>query len=220
MLEIVRFVLGPVSTNCFLVADPGSSEAVVIDPAWDGQVILAEAQKRGWKIGQLWYTHAHFDHFGGAAAIAAALKPPPKIAFHPLEHDLWQMQGGAPLFGMHIDSGPEPTVDIAHGQILNLGSNTFEVRHTPGHTPGHCVFHCAQAKVLFSGDLIFQRGVGRTDLPGGDWDALVESIREQVYTLPEDTRILSGHGEETIVGAEKRRNPFVRAKGLPEDNLP
>jgi len=211
MLEIIALVLGPVSTNCYLIADPDSDEAAVIDPAWDGHVILAEAQKRGWRIGQLWYTHAHFDHIGGAAEIAEALSPLPIIALHPLDHDLWQKQGGALLFGMRIDPGPEPTVDLVHGQSLHLGSITFEVRHTPGHTLGHCVFYCAQASVLFSGDLIFRGGVGRTDLPGGNWDALVESIREQVYTLPEETRILSGHGEETTVGVEKGENPFVRA---------
>ncbi|MDP2995660.1 MAG: MBL fold metallo-hydrolase, partial [Anaerolineales bacterium] len=196
-----------------------------------GQVILAEAQKRGWKIGQLWYTHAHFDHFGGAAEIAEALNastypspcgycagtmslstsPLPIVALHPRDHDLWRNQGGALLFGMRIDPGPEPTIDLVHGQILRLGSVTFEVRHTPGHTPGHCVFYCVQANVLFSGDLIFQGGVGRTDLPGGDWETLVESIRKHVYTLPDETRILSGHGEESTVGEEKCENPFVRA---------
>jgi len=231
MLEIIPLVLGPVSTNCYLIADPDSGDAAVIDPAWDGQVILAEAQKRGWKIGQLWYTHAHFDHFGGAAEIAEALKasihpsplgyragsmspstsPLPIVALHALDHDLWQNQGGAPLFGIHIDPGPEPTVDLAHSQILRLGDIEFKVQHTPGHTPGHVVFYCAKEAVLFSGDLIFRDGVGRTDLPGGDWEALVESIRRHVYTLPDETRILTGHGEETRVGEEKRKKPFVRA---------
>jgi len=211
MLEIISLVLGPVSTNCYLIADPDSGEAAVIDPAWDGQIILAEAQKRGWKIGQLWYTHAHFDHFGGAAEIANRPIPLPMVALHPLDHDLWQLKGGAPLFGMHIDPGPEPTVELAHGQILRLGNIEFEVLHTPGHTPGHVVYYCPKESVLFSGDLLFQGGVGRTDLPGGDWEALVESIRKLVYTLPEDTRILSGHGEETTVGEEKAKNPFVRA---------
>lgn len=225
MLEIIPLVLGPVFTNCYLIADPDSGEAAVIDPAWDGHIILTEAKKRGWKIDQLWYTHAHFDHFGGAAEIAEALDPSSTltgmmvgstsplaiIALHPLEHDLWEAQGGAPLFGMRIDPGPEPTVDLAHGQVLQLGSLTFEVRHTPGHTPGHCVFYCAQANVLFSGDLIFKSSVGRTDLPGGDWEALAESIRKQVYTLPDETRILSGHGLETRVGEEKCVNPFVSA---------
>ena len=140
-----------------------------------------------------------------------SISPLPTVALHPLDHELWQNQGGAALFGMRIDPGPEPTVDLADGQGLRLGRVDFEVRHTPGHTPGHCVFYCAQGEVLFSGDLIFQGGVGRTDLPGGDWEALVESIRKQVYTLPDETRILSGHGEETRVGEEKRKNPFVRA---------
>lgn len=211
MLEIIPLVLGPVSTNCYLIADPNSGEAAVIDPAWDGQIILAEAQKRDWKIGQLWYTHAHFDHFGGAAEIAEALNPLPIVALHPLDHDLWQNQGGAPFFGMRIDPGPEPTVDLAHNKILRLGNIEFEVRHTPGHTPGHVVFFCAKESVLFSGDLIFQGGVGRTDLPGGDWESLEESIRKQVYTLPDETWILSGHGEKTKVGDEKLKNPFVRS---------
>ena len=224
-LEIIPLVLGPVSTNCYLIADPATGDAAVIDPTWDGQFILAEAQKRDWKVGQLWYTHAHFDHIGGAAEIANGLNPsilpgnttPPHskprliVALHPLDHELWQFKGGAPLFGMRIDPGPEPTLELAHGQILQLGNLTFEVRHTPGHTPGHCAFYCEQAKVIFSGDLIFQGSVGRTDLPGGDWETLVESIRKEVYTLPDDIQILSGHGGKTSVGEEKRQNPFVHA---------
>lgn len=208
-LEIVPLTLGPVLTNAYLVADPETGEAAVIDPAWDGRVILAEAKKRGWRIGQLWYTHAHFDHIGGAAGIADSLNPLPLVALHPTDQPLWQVQGGAALFGFRIEPGPKPTIDLGHGQILRLGNITFEVRHTPGHTPGHVVFYCAAANVIFSGDLIFQRSVGRTDLPAGDWDALVESIQAQVFTLPDETRILSGHGPETRVGEERRGNPFV-----------
>jgi hydroxyacylglutathione hydrolase len=211
MLEIIPLILGPVSTNCYLIADPDSREAAVIDPAWDGEIILTEARSRGWQIGHLWVTHAHFDHIGGAATVSKGLNPRPLIALHPLDHDLWKMQGGAPLFGMNIDPAPEPSVDLAHGQVLHLGGVAFKVFHTPGHTPGHCVFYCAHEHVLFSGDLIFQDGVGRTDLPGGDWEALEGSIREQVYTLPDETRILSGHGNESAVGDEKRKNPFIRA---------
>jgi hydroxyacylglutathione hydrolase len=211
MLDIVTLVLGPVATNCYLIADPDSGEAAVIDPAWDGRVILDEAQRRGWKIGQLWYTHTHFDHIGGAAELAGLLQPRPVIAMHSAERPLWEMGGGGMLFGYRIDKGPEPTFDLASVRTLNLGSLTFEVRPTPGHTPGHCAFYCASAGVLFSGDLIFHHSVGRTDLPGGDWDTLVESIRAQVFTLPEETRILSGHGEETSVGEEKEGNPFVGA---------
>lgn len=210
MLEIVSFTLGPVQTNAYLIADPETKEAAVIDPAWDGQIILAEAQKRGWRIGHLWYTHAHFDHIGGAAAIADALNPLPLVALHPADHVLWRAGGGGKMFGLPIDPGPEPSIDFGHGQTLRLGSNTFEVRHVPGHTPGHVLLYCPSAKVCFCGDLIFAGGVGRTDFPGGSWEQLVASIRKQVYSLPDETTLFSGHGPETTVGEEKVSNPFVQ----------
>ena len=223
MLEIVSFTLGPAQTNAYLVADSETKEAAVIDPAWDGPVILAAAQKRGWRIAHLWYTHAHFDHIGGAGAIADALNPLPLVALHPNDHVLWRAGGGGALFGFDIDPGPEPTIDFHQGQILRLGSVEFEVRFTPGHTPGHCILYVADIRapeehrdysersrsVCFCGDLIFAGSVGRTDFPGGSWEQLEESIRTQVFTMPDETRLLSGHGPETTVGEEKRNNPFV-----------
>lgn len=208
-LEIVSFTLGPVGTNSYLVADPANGVAAVIDPSWDGHIILTEAQKRNWRIAHLWYTHAHFDHIGGAGAIADALNPLPLVALHPADHTLWKTGGGGAIFGLNIDPGPEPVIDFTHGQQLYLGSNILEVRHTPGHTPGHVVLYCAEAGVCFCGDLIFCGSVGRTDLPGGSWQALEESILTQIYTLPEKTILLSGHGPKTTVGAEKTGNPFV-----------
>ncbi len=209
MLEIVAFTLGPAQTNAYLVADRDTGDAAVIDPAWDGPIILAEASKRDWRIAHLWYTHAHFDHIGGAGAIADALNPLPLVALHPGDHVLWRAEGGAPLFGFKIDPGPEPTIDLYQGQILQLGSVAFEVRFTPGHTAGHCIFYVAAAGVCFCGDLIFRDSVGRTDLPGGDWETLRHSIQTQIFSLPDETRLLSGHGPETTVGREKRSNPFV-----------
>ena len=211
MLEIVTFTLGPAQTNAYLIADSDSGDAAVVDPAWDGKLILSDARRRGWRIAHLWYTHAHFDHIGGAAEIADSLNPLPLVALHPDDHVLWRAGGGGALFGFKIDPGPEPTIDFTHGQILRLGKAQFEVRYTPGHTPGHCVLYCAEAKVCFCGDLIFAGSVGRTDLPGGNWDTLENSIREQIYTLPNETRLLSGHGPETTVGDEKQFNQFVRA---------
>jgi hydroxyacylglutathione hydrolase len=210
MLEIVTFILGPVQTNAYLVGDPDTGEAAVIDPAWDGQVILDEAGRRGWRIGNIWLTHAHFDHLGGAAAVADNSSPPPPVALHPGDYMLWRNQGGAPFFGFRIDPGPEPTIDLSHGQILRIGKQRLEARYTPGHTPGHMVFYCKEAGVVFCGDLIFAGSVGRTDLPGGDYETLIESIQVQILTLPDETRLLSGHGPETTVGVERAYNPFLQ----------
>lgn len=209
MLEIVSLVLGPVGTNAYLVADGETRDAVIIDPAWDGQMIVKEAQRKGWRIGQVWVTHAHFDHFGGAAMVLRACQPRPSLALHPLERPLWQAQGGAPLFGMQIDPPPEPDMALQHGQVLCVGNYTFEVRHAPGHSPGHVMFYCASAKVMFCGDVIFEGSIGRTDLPGGDYDTLIESIYTQVLSLPDDTQLLSGHGGATTVGQERKWNPFI-----------
>ena len=209
MLEIVLFTLGPAQTNAYLVADSETRDAAVIDPSWDGHIILEAARKRGWRIGHMWYTHAHFDHIGGAAAIADALNPLPLVALHQNDHVLWRAGGGGALFGFEIDPGPEPTIDFVDGMKMKLGNVEFEVRFTPGHTPGHCILCVPSASTCFCGDLIFAGSVGRTDLPGGNWDTLEKSIREQIFTLPDDTRLLSGHGPETTVADEKRNNPFV-----------
>lgn len=209
MLKIVSFTLGPVMTNAYLIADTESKEAAVIDPADEGHVILSEAMNRGWRIGNIWLTHAHFDHLAGAGDVADGVTPPPQVALHPDDYTLYRMQGGAPLFGMKIDPGPEPTVDLHHGQLLNLGEFQFEVRHTPGHTPGHVVFYCSQEAVVFCGDVIFQGSIGRTDLPGGDFSTLMNSINSEILALPDETRLLTGHGPETSVGIERQYNPFL-----------
>jgi glyoxylase-like metal-dependent hydrolase (beta-lactamase superfamily II) len=209
MIAIVSFTLGLVATNTYLVADPETGEAAVIDPADQGEEIVREARSRGWRIGNIWLTHAHFDHLAGAGGVADHSSPPPPVALHPDDYPLWRMQGGAAFFGMRIDPGPEPTIDLRHGQVLNLGGNSLEVRHAPGHTPGHVMFYCPKDEVMFCGDVIFQGSIGRTDLPGGDYDTLIASIRAQVLTLPDETRLLSGHGPETTVGIERRTNPFL-----------
>ncbi len=206
---IVPLVLGPAATNAYLVADPQTQEAAVIDPAWDGPVILEQARRSGWRIGQVWVTHAHFDHIGGAAALLSGVFPAPVLALHPLDLPLWQAQGGAALFGLHLEPAPDPDLALQHGQTLHLGGLTFEVRHTPGHTAGHVIFYCAAEKTVFCGDVIFEGSVGRTDLPGGDHPTLIESIRAQILSLPDETRLLPGHGPATTVGQERFSNPFL-----------
>jgi glyoxylase-like metal-dependent hydrolase (beta-lactamase superfamily II) len=209
-LEIVNLALGMTMTNAYLVCETESNQAVVIDPGWDGNRIVEEAENRGWEITQIWLTHAHFDHLGGTGEVANAFNPVLPVALHPEDKWLWEMGGGASFFGLGgIDPGPEPKIALTHGDTLKLGEIEFEVRHAPGHTPGHVMFYCEQEAVLFCGDVIFRTSIGRTDLPKGDYQTLLTSIREQVFTLPDDTLLLNGHGPETTVGFEKAYNPFL-----------
>ena len=166
--------------------------------------------QKGWELQAIWLTHAHFDHIGGVGALAAGYDPAPPVAIHADEMPLWEAKGGAAMFGLDdVDPGPRPSIDLVHGQTLTLGNLSFEVRLAPGHTPGHVMFYCAEAGVLFCGDVIFQGSIGRTDLPGGSYQTLIDSITSQVLTLPEETRLLNGHGPETTVGRERIHNPFL-----------
>jgi hydroxyacylglutathione hydrolase len=209
MLQTIPFVLGPVSTNTYLIADANTGDAAVIDPAWDGQTIVAQAQARGWRISQTWITHAHFDHFGGVAAILTGCTPPPSIALHPADLPLWRMKGGADLFGIPMDAVPQPDILLQSGQSLRVGMYVFTVRHTPGHSLGHVIFYCETESLAFCGDTIFAGSIGRTDLPGGDEETLIGSIRRHIFSLPGNTRLLCGHGEETSVDKERRTNPYL-----------
>lgn len=208
MLTILALPVGPLQTNAWLIAEEGG-EAVIVDPGWEGERLGREAQRRHWRIGQIWCTHAHFDHIGGIPEITRLCHPMPLIALHADDRPLWEAQGGASLFGFVLPPLPPATLPLQDGQLLALGQYTFQVCHTPGHTPGHCVFYCAEANLCLSGDLIFQHGVGRTDLPGGSWEALAASIRTKIFTLPDSTRLLPGHGPETTVGEEKRFWPSI-----------
>ncbi len=209
-LEIVSFTLGPAQTNAYLIAAEGSNDAVVIDPAWDGHVILDAAKQRGWRITNIWLTHAHFDHFGGSAAVADGSSPPPPVALHPEDYWLWRDNGGANKYGLEFDPGPEPTIDLAHGQTLYVGGVELQVRYAPGHTPGHVMFYVPSDKLMFVGDVIFQMSIGRTDLPRADYQTLIDSIHREVLSLPDDTRLLPGHGPATVVGQEREFNPFLQ----------
>jgi len=208
--KIVTFTLGPALTNAYLLGNDSEGTAVVVDPAWDGKVIAAEAARRGWRITDIWLTHAHFDHFGGAGAVADSGAAPIPVALHPADQPLWRALGGAAWFGLaDFDPGPEPTIALSHGMNMRAAGEEIEVRHTPGHTPGHVVFVLPRSGRVFCGDLIFEAGVGRTDLPGGDWETLLRSIREQILTLPDETELLPGHGQPTTVGRERATNPFL-----------
>lgn len=214
MLQITKWVLGPVATNTYLVGDPETNLAVIIDPAWDGEHLVQEIKKGGWQVQGIWITHAHFDHFGGLADLLNGLDLEKQadffIGLHPEDLSLWKVKGGAIMFGVPMKKVPKPSHNFQQDEILNLGKYKFVVHHAPGHSKGHVIFHCAEEKVLFSGDVIFNQGIGRTDLLGGNYQTLMDSIKTRVLPLPDETRIYSGHGPETTVGFERENNPFLK----------
>lgn len=209
-LTVLRFPQGSTMTNAYLMGEVDGDQAVVIDPAWDGLELTGAAGRRGWRITNIWLTHAHFDHFSGAAALDEASQLPIPVALHPDDHPLWRIQGGAPFFNLpEFDPGPEPTISLTDGMTLRLNRHKFTVRHTPGHTPGHVTIIAEEAGFAFVGDVVFQGSVGRTDFPGSSWDALSESIQTHILTLPDETLLLPGHGPVTTVGQERAHNPFL-----------
>ena len=206
---ILCYVLGPLDNNSYLLVDQESKDAAVIDPSDDPETLLVDAQQQGIQIKIILLTHAHFDHIAGVVSVANSQIPAIPVALHPDDLELYRQGGGAGMFGLPFDPVPEPEMLLTEGQVIQVGSIEIEVRHTPGHTAGHVVFICHEAEVVFCGDLIFAGSVGRTDLPGGSYAQLLESIQRHILPLPPETSLLSGHGPETTVGKEASTNPYL-----------
>ena len=203
--------VGPLQTNCYLVGCKETRLGAVIDPGGDAPDILAAAEQGQLKIQYILLTHAHFDHIGAVAEVAQAtsgLSRTP-VALHPDDLPILRARGGATMFGIFIRPSPDPSLALFDGQVIEVGALRLQVLHTPGHTPGHVTFHAAQARAAFDGDVLFQMGIGRTDFPGSSFHQLMDSIRNKLFTLPDDTIIYPGHGPATTVGDEKRGNPFL-----------
>lgn len=211
-LEIITFELDPLSNNTYLLINSETKGAALIDPSFNSQIVIGELRKRGCKLEMILLTHAHFDHIAGIVTIQTSYPPSVPIGLHPADLELYHQGGGSEYFGIQIPPAPEPVIKFYHGQNIHLGAQLIEVRHTPGHTRGHVVFYSLAARVVFCGDLIFNKGVGRTDIPGGDEQALLRSIQTQILTLPPETRLLSGHGPETTVGEESQNNPYLLSR--------
>jgi glyoxylase-like metal-dependent hydrolase (beta-lactamase superfamily II) len=209
-LPAVRtFVTQPFWENAYLLYDRASREAYIVDPGGEEDAILAAIASEGLRPIAILNTHAHPDHVAVAASLRRRLSIPFRL--HPA--DAFLLDGlGEFCAALGIPPIEAPPIDepLRAGEEIALGSHTIRVIETPGHSPGSVSFLVGD--LLFSGDAVFQGSIGRTDLPGGSLPRLLRSIREQILTLPEETRILSGHGEPTTVGAERVANPFLNGE--------
>jgi hydroxyacylglutathione hydrolase len=195
--EIVCLTVGPLQTNCYLVADTATGQAAVIDPGDETWRIQHSLAMHEWSLVWVLVTHGHFDHMAACGELAAAAKCP--IALHPADLPLWWMHGGADLFGLHIPEQPAPQHPLKDGEQIAVGGLTLEVIALPGHSPGGVGFLERNHNWLFSGDTVFAAGgAGRTDLLGGNESALFQSI-QTILRLPETVEIKPGHGEATTV---------------------
>lgn len=209
-MEIHRIPAWLADTNCYvLVGD--DNEAVLVDAPPDPDRIGAHLADHHLAAVGILLTHGHVDHTGGAGELVARsgasvyVHPDDDfLTLHPTEQ-LSALFGTTPPGSYDVPERFEP---LAHGQVLDISGLKLEVRHTPGHTPGHCCFYSEKEGVLFSGDQLFAGSIGRTDLPGGSFDQLMQSMREHVMSLPDDVHVLPGHGPGTTIGRERTGNPF------------
>jgi hydroxyacylglutathione hydrolase len=210
MLKHIQVPVTPFVQNCSIVYCDQSLEAAVIDPGGDIARIQQAANTLGVSIKKIWLTHGHLDHVGGTAELSNALNID---IIGPAEEDSFWLDAldqQSAMFNFPKVESFRVTQWLTQGDVLNLGEETLEVRFTPGHTPGHVVLYSQKSKVVFVGDVLFSGGVGRTDFPMGDHAQLMTSIKEQLFTLPDDVDVVSGHGPITTIGHEKATNPYVQ----------
>ena len=205
-MKILGFPVGPLQANAYLAICEETRRCALVDPGGESQRLLAAAADANATVEAILLTHAHLDHVGGVAAAKRETGAP--VYLHPADMALYT---AAPIqarsFGLEIETPPPPDAELEDGQIIEVGSDRLEVRHTPGHSPGH-VSLIGQGFALV-GDCVFAGSIGRTDLPGGDYRTLLESIHERLLTLPDETVLYSGHGPATTVGRERQFNPFL-----------
>ncbi|TVR58876.1 MAG: MBL fold metallo-hydrolase [Gemmatimonadales bacterium] len=208
-LEIRSFTGGAFSENGYLVWCADTKEAAVVDPGAAVGELLAAATDQGLQVTAVFLTHAHLDHVEGLPELRKTLDVP--IYLHPADRALYDRAAQqAEAFGMRLPGPlPEPDRVFEPGTSVTVGEVEFEVRFTPGHAPGHVTLFAPSQGVALVGDVVFAGSIGRTDLPGGDMQQLLASIRREILSLPDDVRLLPGHGPETTVGRERTGNPFL-----------
>ncbi len=206
-MPVIKYSLGPMDNNTYIILDEATKEIAVVDPSFDSETLFLDVEKNEWEVRYILNTHAHFDHIIGNA--------------------LWVEKTGAPLglhrddltilralpeqgkrFGFEVTPSPDPDFFIEEGNSIQLGETKIDVLFTPGHSPGGVTFVVGSSAIV--GDCLFARSVGRTDLPGSSPETLMHSIKTRLLTLPDDTEVLPGHGPATTIGRERRQNPFLK----------
>jgi hydroxyacylglutathione hydrolase len=207
-MDVRIFTVGPVQENCFLFRREESDRALIVDPGDEAELILSAVEQLGVTVEAVLVTHCHFDHVGAVAPVARETGAPVYVSEieRPVLADIMSY---VPFAGF----GPYESYEADHvlrgGETLSLAGFSIDVLHTPGHSPGHLTYSVPDERAMFSGDVLFRGSVGRTDLPGGDWDTLMRSIRSLVDSLDPETAVYPGHMGTTTLGVERQTNPFL-----------
>lgn len=223
-MQTKLFIQTAFQQNCRIVSCARTKKAICIDPGEASELVAEYITENGLELTAIIPTHGHLDHIGGTAFINERF-PNAQILLHPHEVPLYRALPLQPLamgipenqlsaLGMYFDDPPEPTRFVEHGEVFEVGELRFEIRHCPGHTPGHIVLVENEAKTVFTGDCLFSGTIGRTDLPGGDHAQLIDSINNNVLSLPDDFTVACGHGPDTTVGAERVNNPYLNSNSV------
>jgi glyoxylase-like metal-dependent hydrolase (beta-lactamase superfamily II) len=211
-MRIVQIPNGQFVENCYLVVDERAGECAIVDPGEEAGLILHKLAATSAKPVAIWLTHAHIDHVLGVPRVAAETGVP--VWLHAADRLLYDaVPEQAAWFGLAAPALPPPDRTFAHGDTVRVGELAFQVRHTPGHSPGSVSL--VGPGVVLGGDVLFAGSIGRTDLPGGDFDTLIASIERELLSLPDATIVYTGHGPETTVGRERRSNPFLTGAARP-----
>lgn len=209
-LTLKQISLGPLETNAVLIIDEEDKRAIVVDPSFNPEPLAQWSENEGIEIVQIWITHGHADHTAGVPALLRALPKQAELVMSEEAYAMVQKQG-KDFFGLPLEPFPKPTRFVRHGEKLGFEKNAeiAQARFAPGHAPGSVVYYLADAQVAIVGDVIFREGIGRWDFEGGDFGVLIRSIREQIFSLPDETIVIPGHGPGTSVGWEKENNPYI-----------
>lgn len=204
--KVVCLTNGQFAQNCYLVADPETRDVVFVDPGEEADLFLRRVATEGWTPRAIWLTHAHLDHILGVARVREATGVP--VYLHPDDRPLYDhVAEQGTWLGLKAAPPPPPDHVLADGDTLTIGGVELAVRHVPGHSPGSVAFVAPGIAIV--GDALFAGSIGRTDLPGGDTETLLTSIRERLLSLPDETIVYAGHGPETTIGRERETNPFL-----------